>query len=620
MCGICGIAFRHDQVDENRLIRQRDRLSHRGPDDAGLWISPDRRVGLAQRRLSIIDLSPAGHQPMLSANRRFVIVFNGELYNYPQIKNDLQNQGFIFVSNSDTEVLLAAYMTWGQSCLTKLNGMFAFAIYDQGIANEPPSLFFARDRAGEKPFYFSHSANSFCFASEVKSIEKSGQLNLQALNHYLSLGYVPSNRCLFEGVHKLPPAHCGHLDLNTGVLDISRYWALPTYQSHQNSDGVELANTAGALIEDSVRLRLIADVPVGVLLSGGVDSSLVVAAASRVSSAPVETFTIALPGSSLDEAHHAQKVASYFGTRHHVLPLVKPSLNWLDDLAPFIDEPIADSSILPAWLVFGLARKQVTVALGGDGGDELFGGYSHYQQGLSDKQRWGWLPQPVLNTVAGAAALLPAGLYGRNRMASMRGGGREPNIWGGAYFDVRLRHQILRAHAVAELGDDMEAPEQFLRGLFFQGSNLLDGMMRADFGSALPDDFLVKVDRASMAHSLEVRAPMLDHRLIEFAFSQVSTHWKIHGKETRRLQRLLAQQWLPPDLDINRKQGFSIPINEWLSNDGEHRLMERMLGLPEVINLDEVRRIVRGHIAGRANGGRIFALIMLAIAMRNLHE
>ena len=357
MCGIYGLALRYAQVDENRLIRQRDRLSHRGPDDAGIWISPDRRVGLAQRRLSIIDLSSAGHQPMHSADGRFVIVFNGEIYNYQQIRTELQNLGVGFVSDSDTEVLLAAFITWGQSCLAKLNGMFAFAIYDQGIASVPPSLFFARDRAGEKPFYYASTASSFSFASEVKSIEKSGQLNLQALNHYLSLGYVPGNMCLFDGIYKLPPAHCGHLNLNTGVLDITRYWALPSNQSMLNADGAELANKAGELIEDSVRLRLVADVPVGVLLSGGVDSSLVVAAASRVSSAPVETFTIALPGSSLDEAHHAQKVASYFGTRHHVLPLVQPSINWLDDLAPFIDEPIADSSILPAWLVFGLTRR-----------------------------------------------------------------------------------------------------------------------------------------------------------------------------------------------------------------------------------------------------------------------
>lgn len=617
MCGIYGSVLRREPVLENLLLLQRDKLSHRGPDDSGLWVSSDQRVGLGQRRLSIIDLSPMGHQPMLSADGRFVIVFNGEVYNFKQLKEELKTQGVCFTSDSDTEVLLAAYIAWGETFLIRLNGMFAFAIYDQGTPSLAPSLFIARDRVGEKPFYYSHTADSFRFASELKAIDHFGKINLQALNHYLTLGYVPGSMCLFEGVHKLPPAHCGRLNLSTGALDIRRYWALPKNQPKFKIDGTELATEAGALIEDSVRLRLIADVPVGVLLSGGLDSSLVVAAAARVSSSPVETFTIALPGSSLDEAHHAQKVAGFFGTRHHVLPLAKPSLDLLDGLAPFIDEPIADSSVLPAWLVFGLARKHVTVALGGDGGDELFGGYTHYQQSLADVERLRWLPQPLLGVLARAASVLPAGVRGRNRLASLRGGASQQTIWGGAYFDVRLRQRLLKFDAVTELGAGFQAPELFLYGLYMQGADPLDGMTRADFGSVLPDDFLVKVDRASMAHSLEVRAPMLDHRLIEFAFGQVPSEWKIKGKETRRLQRVLAKQWLPPDLDINRKQGFSIPINEWLRNEGEQGLMNRMSGLPDLINLGEVRGIVRGHIAGRANGGRLFALIMLAIAMRN---
>lgn len=620
MCGIFGSVLRDKQVDESVLIRQRDRLSHRGPDDSGSWISSDGRVGLAQRRLSIIDLSHMGHQPMHSPNGRFVIVFNGEIYNYQHIKKMLAAKGVCFTSDSDTEVLLAAFAVWGEDCLSHLNGMFAFSIYDHGTSTQPPSLFFARDRAGEKPFYYSHTRESFRFASELKALEHSEKINLHALNHYLSLGYVPGDMCLFEGVHKLPPAHCGRLNLSTGTLDIRRYWGLPANQPKSSVDGAELAAEAGELIEDSVRLRLIADVPVGVLLSGGLDSSLVVAAAARVSSSPVETFTIALPGSSLDEAHHAQKVASFFGTRHHVLPLAKPSLDLLDGLAPFIDEPIADSSILPAWLVFGLARKHVTVALGGDGGDELFGGYTHYQQCLADAKRLGWVPQILLGVSANAASFLPAGVRGRNRVASLQGGALEQNIWGTPYFDVELRHRLLNTDAVAQLGMDFEAPEYFQRNLFQQGVNPLDCMTRADFGSVLPDDFLVKVDRASMAHSLEVRTPMLDHRLIEFAFSQVPSNWKIQGSETRRLQRLLARQWLPPDLDINRKQGFSIPVNEWLRNEGEQGLMDRMVGLPDVINVDEVRSLVRGHIAGRANGGRLFALIMLAIAIRNLQQ
>jgi len=620
MCGIYGAYAARGGLTSSHMVAHTDRMRHRGPDDSGVWLSPDGRLGLAQRRLAIIDLSPLGHQPMLSAEGRFVIIFNGEIFNYQEIRASLTEVGVSFTSNSDTEVLLAAYMTWGESCLDRLNGMFAFAIHDQGTGSSPPSLFFARDRAGEKPFYYSHTTSDFRFASELKALDHARRIDIQALNHYLSLGYVPGDMCLFAGVQKLPPAHFGRINLSTGELLIRRYWGLPVNRPKSNIGGSELAQEAGSLIEDSVRLRLIADVPAGILLSGGLDSSLVTAAAARVSSAPVETFTIALPGSSMDEAHHAQKVASYFGTRHHVLSLDKPSLDLLDGLAPFVDEPIADSSILPAWLVFGLARTQVTVALGGDGGDELFGGYSDYTTSLVDERRWGWMPPSVMRALANAASFLPSGVRGRNRVASLRGGPCQQLIWGRPYFDGRLRRRIFKAAATAELGAGLEAPEHFLLDLFHQGADSLDSMTRTHFGSILPDDFLVKVDRASMAHGLEVRAPFLDHRLIEFAFGQVPSSWKVHGNESRRLQRLLAKQWLPPDLDVNRKQGFSIPINEWLRNEGEQGLMARMEGLPDMINLNEVRNLVRGHLAGRANGGRLFALIMLAIAMRNISQ
>jgi asparagine synthase (glutamine-hydrolysing) len=618
MCGIAGLVSFKQALSFEVLRRATDRLIHRGPDSDGVWLSDCERIALGHRRLSVIDLTDNSQQPMRSSDGRFTIIFNGEIYNFVALRTELQVLGNRFVSTGDAEVLLVAFATWGIDCLVKLNGMFSFAIHDRGTSTSSPTLFFARDRAGEKPFYYSRTADSFQFASEFKALDHSGQINLQALNHYLSLGYVPRDMCLFEGVHKLPPAHYGQLNLSTGALDIHRYWALPTNQPKANDDGADLAAEAGALIEDSVRLRLIADVPVGVLLSGGLDSSLVVSAAARVSSSPVETFTIALPGSSLDEAHHAQKVASFFGTRHHVLPLSEPSLDLLDGLAPFIDEPMADSSILPAWLVFGLARKHVTVALGGDGGDELFGGYSDYTTSIADERRWGAVPQQVMRAIAGAAALLPAGVRGRNRIASLRGGAYQQLIWGRPYFDSRLRSRLLKKEAAAELGKALEAPEHFLLDLFHQGADPLDSMTRTHFGSILPDDFLVKVDRASMMHSLEVRAPFLDHRLIEFAFGQVPSHWKVLGGESRRLERLLAKQWLPADLDINRKQGFSIPINEWLRSEGEQGLMDRMVGLPDVIDLDEVRSLVRGHIAGRANGGRLFALIVLAIAMRNI--
>lgn len=585
-----------------------------------MWVSPCGDIALGHRRLSIIDLSEASQQPMRSTCGRFTIVFNGEIYNFKDIRDELLRQGYAFSSSGDTEVVLNAYRHWGEKCLLHFNGMFAFAILDESKGAANRTMFFARDRAGEKPFYYIHRGRHFQFASEVKALDHGGRLDLQALNHYLSLGYVPADMCLFEGVHKLPPAHAGTLNVETGAIHVYRYWSLPANRPDPLAEGGALAKAAGALIEDSVRLRLVADVPVGVLLSGGLDSSIVTAAAARVSSKPVETFTIALPGSSLDEAHHAQKVASYFGTRHHVLSLGRPSLNLLDGLAPLIDEPIADSSILPAWLVFGLARKAVTVALGGDGGDELFGGYSDYVTSIADARRWGWVPAPLLAAVALAAATLPAGVRGRNRLASLKGGPYQQLIWGGAYFDEPLRRRLLKPEVLAQLGAAVSAPELFLLQLFSEGTDPVDSMTRIHFGSMLPDDFLVKVDRASMARSLEVRTPFLDHRLIEFAFGQVPAHWKVLGLQSRRLQRLLAKEWLPPNLDIDRKQGFSIPINEWLREEGEAGLMARMDGLPDLINMKEVRSLIKGHLAGRANGGRLFSLIMLAIAMRNLHS
>lgn len=555
---------------------------------------------------------------MHSHDGRYTIVFNGELYNFAELRRELESAGHRFISTGDTEVLLAAYAAWGEDCLQRFNGMFAFAIHDRGTTSSPPSLFFARDRAGEKPFYYTLSPERFGFASELKALAHGRRINLQALNHYLSLGYVPAAQCLFEEVHKLPPAHCGRLDLETRRLTTRRYWSLPANKPDPLVDGNVLADEAAAILEDSVRLRLVADVPVGVLLSGGLDSSLVVAAAARVSASPVETFTITLPGSSLDEAHHARTVAQHFGTRHHVLPLERPSLDLLDGMAPLIDEPIADSSLLPAWLVFGLARQQVTVALGGDGGDELFGGYSDYTISMADEHRWGWVPKNLLRIAGRAASLLPAGVRGRNRIASLKGGAFQQLIWGRPYFDGQLRRRILKPEAIAELGVSLEAPEQLLLALFEQGADPVDCMTRTHFGSILPDDFLVKVDRASMAHSLEVRAPLLDHRLIEFAFGRVPSQWKVHEGNSRRVQRILARRWLPASLNIDRKQGFSIPINEWLRSEGEKKLMARMEGLPEMVNFDEVQHLVRGHMAGRTNGGRLFALAMLAVALRNV--
>jgi len=617
MCGISGLVDFSAPVDTGFLTHQRDTMIHRGPDDTGVWVSPDHRIGLAHRRLSILDLSSAGRQPMVSADGRYVIVFNGEIYNFRALRVELERLGFTFHTETDTEVLLSAYRAWGEACLARLNGMFAFAIYNAGDATTPSSLFLARDRAGKKPLYYAHQVKRFEFASELKAISTHSGLDFNAVNYYLLLGYVPHDLCIAAGVAKLPPAHAARIDLATGKMRVWRYWVLPENCPVLDADGEALADEVGTLIEDATRLRLVADVPVGVLLSGGLDSSLIVAAAARVSASPVQTFTITLPGSGLDESAYARIVARHFGTQHHELPIADSGLATLEELAPFVDEPIADSSLIPSFIVSRLTRKHVTVALGGDGGDELFGGYSDYPTSLSDQHRFGWVPRPLLSNLARVAARLPAGIKGRNRVASWRGGPLQQMIWGSPYFDVTLRKRLFTPDYLASCESELDEPEQWLLSLFKTGRDPVDSMTRTHFGSILPDDFLVKVDRASMANSLEMRTPFLDYRLMEFAFNRIPSHWKVLGQETRQIQKILANRMLPRDLDVNRKQGFSIPMDEWLRADKCARVRDCISSLPDVICRDEVERLIDGQMRGRANGSRLYALLMLGMAIRN---
>lgn len=618
MCGIIGIASKNSSlVPTDHFKVSRDKLLHRGPDDGGVWQSCDGRVILGHRRLSIIDLSPAGHQPMLSEDGRQVIVFNGEIYNFRELRSELQQLGFQFHSGSDTEVMLIAYRAWGESCIQRFNGMCAFVIYDSGDENNAPSLFFARDRAGKKPFYYYYDGQSFEFASELKALSHKGEVSLTALNYYLALGYIPGEQCFIDGVKKLPPAHAGRLDLNTFSLDIWRYWQLPENQPNSDAGGEGLADEAQVLLTDAVGLRMVSDVPLGVLLSGGLDSSLIAAIASRQSAIPIKTFTLSLPGSKLDEASYAQCVADHLGTDHHVLELTTPSLADIEAIAPLIDEPLADSSLIPSYLISKLTREHVTVVLGGDGGDELFGGYSDYPLALATQQKLGWVPRVVFRWAGYLAGLLPAGVRGRNRLASLRGGPLEQQIWGSPYFDVALRRRIFTKEQLQQLGDQLDAPERLLLDLFNTGKDAVDCMTRSHFGSILPDDFLVKVDRASMAVSLEARTPFLDYRLVEFAFSKIPSIWKVRGSETRRVEQILARRFLPPQLDTRRKQGFSIPLDDWLRADNCTLLRSYLPYLPDCIDRDELERLIAGLFRGRANGARLYALLVLGIAMKN---
>ncbi len=625
MCAIHGAVSYRGPLDPVRLAQARDRLAHRGPDDAGMWQSVDGRVALTHRRLSVIDLTPGGHQPMLDEDGRLAIVFNGEIYNFEALRQELSALGHAFRSRSDTEVLLAAWRAWGSACLSRLNGMFAFAIHDRGDATTPARLFLARDRVGKKPLYYRHDSDGFVFASELKALPGPHAIDLRALNHYLALGYVPGAGCIASGVHKLPPAHCAILEIGTRRLETRRYWALPPHQPITGLTMQDAADRAQALLEDSMRLRMVSDVPIGVLLSGGLDSSLVTALAARVGSGRIRTFTFAQPGSPLDEAARARLIARHFDTEHHELTVETPSLSLLERMAPLIDEPLADSSLIPTWLVCGLARTEVTVALGGDGGDELFGGYGDYAQALRDERRIGSVPKPLLRALAGIAAALPAGVRGRNRLAALRDGAGKAIVWGSPYFDTTLRRRILTRDALSALAAQttdrqggLLEPEAGLLALSEGSDGMIDAMTRTHFGSILPDDFLVKVDRASMAHALEMRSPLLDYRLVEFAFRDVPDALKASLAGTRLIQRELSRRLLPADADFTRKQGFSIPIDDWMRADGERLFEQWSPRLPPMIERRELRSLLDGLHAGRTNGARLYALLVLAIANDNL--
>jgi asparagine synthase (glutamine-hydrolysing) len=615
MCGIYGLVG-GSLSDIARAASMRDRLSHRGPDDAGIWSSPDESVILAHRRLAVIDLSPSGHQPMISPDGRVAITFNGEIYNFRELREELLGKGVLFTTSGDTEVILAAYRYWGEEFLSRLNGMFAFAIFDGGSGNAPPSLLLARDRAGEKPLYYSLKDRRFEFASELKSISSGHGLSPDAINHYLALGYIPSPLSLLEGVYKLPPGHYARLNLGDFKFCIAPYWQLPQL-AHEDTSLEEIADEATRLFVDSVRMRMISDVSLGILLSGGLDSSLVAAAAAQCSPEPVTTFTVKLPGSSLDESEHARKVAAYFGTRHHELEMDGSSLAILDKLSGFVDEPLADSSLLPTFMVSQLTRSHVTVALGGDGGDELFGGYNDYRTAMQDQALLRWVPAPAFRMAAEAASRLPAGVRGRNKVWSLRGGPFQQIVWGTPYFDIRLREQLLSQDYLASL-NGLESPELDLLQHFNGGASPIDRMTRTHFQGILPGDYLTKVDRASMAHSLEIRCPFLDHRLIEFCFSRIPDEYKASASTTRIAEKVMARRMLPADINLQRKQGFSIPLDEWFRDESQESLLHRMAGLPSFIQSEAVRDLIGGLHKGRANGARIFALIMLATACRNL--
>lgn len=617
MCGILGIAATKAIPEHWPIETMRDQMRHRGPDAAGLWWADDRRVVLAHRRLAIIDLSPRGHQPMHDTQHGLHIVFNGEIYNYRDLRERLQALGHHFATESDTEVLLAAYRQWGSACVEELNGMFAFAIYDQ----RKPCIFAARDRAGEKPFFYWHRDGRFWFASELKALlahpEFPRQLDVESLEFYLTYGYVPGERCILQGVRKLPPACALLYDLAMDRVQVWRYWQLPQCQAEPTVSPVELVKELEFLLEQSVRRQLVADVPVGILLSGGVDSSLITAMAARCSSEPVRTFTISFPGHGIyDEAPFARRVAQHFGTKHTELQAEPSTVELLPLLAAQYDEPIADSSMIPTYMVSRLIRQHATVALGGDGGDELFGGYKHYSVLVSMGRVRPWLPVPAYQMArAVARSVIPLGVKGRNALLAFLSEPDRRFALLNTYFDAGSRDLLLaplRAH-VKPL--DCEKWKEDLARPY---ATVVQKATAADFLSYLPEDILVKVDRASMLASLEMRAPFLDRTVIEFAFARVPDSLRATSSQRKVLTRRLAEKLLPPDLDTTRKQGFSIPLDAWFRNSWGNVMTDILEAAPrELFNPRAIRRLIDKQYRGANNAHRLFALTIFELWRRH---
>lgn len=559
MCGICGIVTLASgrSVERDDLLAMRDAMVHRGPDDAGVFI--ESKVGLGHRRLSIIDLS-TGHQPMTNEDGSVVIVFNGELYNYLGLRDQLIAKGHVFVTHSDTEVIIHAYEQYGENCLEYFRGMFAFAIWD----SRNSQLFIARDRLGKKPLYYGQWGDTFLFASEIKGIlahpAAKRELDAEALDLYFGFRYVPGPRTMFRGIAKLQPGH--FLKISDNVVRTSEYWDFNTIQTRniaQNTAEEEFVE----LLKESIRLRLMSDVPLGVFLSGGVDSSVVVALMSELVAEPIKTFSVGYTGDAHEnEFEYARMVSNLFKTEHHEFRLTADDfLGFLPKLVWHLDEPIADASTVPLFFISQLAKEHVTVILSGEGADELLGGYYTYKKMLLLES----LRSLPGSSILGSASALAGRVLGNRkvqRYANLLRLPLEQRYTGvSRVFTEAERKRLynarsgIKSHALA----DVAAP-YYER---VKNRQTLDRMLYLDTKVWLPDDLLMKADKMTMATSMELRVPFLDHVLVEYAAS-LPVSCKIRGRETKYLLKHALESRLPKDLLYRTKKGFPVPISRWL--------------------------------------------------------
>lgn len=592
MCGIAGFidlwGSGPERAVEERaaIIDQMCRvITHRGPDDQGVLVKTG--VALGMRRLSIIDLV-SGHQPMSGEDGSVTIVFNGEIYNFQQLKPNLEARGHIFQTHSDTEAIVHAYEEFGPGCLKDLRGMFAFAIWD----DKARSLFIARDRAGKKPLYYTTTPNgTFVFGSELKALlehpDVERQINAEALDAYFTLGYVPDPLSIFQDIHKLSPGH--YLTLKGGKVTVKQYWDFE-FESGKSLSEEDYLDELRALLDESVRLRLISDVPLGAFLSGGIDSSTVVSLMARHMGQPVKTFSIGFHEDSYNELKYARLTAEKFGTDHHEFFVTPDICEVVDELVWHFDEPFADSSAIPTYMVSKLARDHVTVVLSGDGGDELFAGYTRY---AVERKRGGFerLPKPLREgLMRPLSQRLPHATWGRNYLHNVSLDPISRYLDSVSVFTSLNRRSLYTSDFSQKLG-----PGGYVSGLFYalagnvRSNEPLDRLLYLDSKTYLPGDILTKVDRMSMAVSLEARAPLLDHKLIEFV-TRIPSSLKLAGLETKHLLKRAVKDLVPAEILNRPKQGFGVPIQEWINQQLRSRIRD---------TLSDARTKQRGYVDSR---------------------
>jgi asparagine synthase (glutamine-hydrolysing) len=633
MCGIAGIVdLKSRAVDASLVKRMCDRLGHRGPDAEGFATLQPAVLG--QRRLSIIDLAH-GKQPMGNEDGTVWVTFNGEIYNFQELREELKEQGHRFQTESDTEVIVHAYEEYGDECVSRFRGMFAFAIWD----SKRRTLFLARDRVGKKPLFYTEVDGQFAFASELQGLlahpAVSKELDPSALDDYLTYGYVPAPKSIFQNIFKLPPACSLTLTLPADAArspkrQIQRYWRLE-YTPKQRMDEAEALDGLLNVLDEAVRLRMIADVPLGALLSGGIDSSLVVALMSAHSSQPIKTFSIGFDDKAFNELPYARLVAQRYGTDHHEL-IVKPrAAEVLPTLVRHYGEPFADSSAIPSYYVAQLTRQHVTVALNGDGGDESFAGYERYF-GSALAELYCRTPRVVRSgVVAPLSRLVPESLPARNRLRQAKRfieAASQP-------FGARYLHWMSYFRSADKNSLYCEAFRERLNG--YSASSWLqaqledvnqtsheplDRLLAVDVQSYLPYDLLVKMDIATMANSLEARSPFLDHKVMEFA-ARLPVRLKLRGRSLKHLLKQAARRLLPAQCIDRRKMGFGVPVGAWMR--GELRPMVEDLLLSKTtlsaahFRPERLQVIAREHFSGPQQfTSQLWALVWLELWQREL--